>query len=366
MSDGFVARSAAALGRPAALASLTATGLGATALVVALLGGLAAPALATLTSSWLFAAGCAAGGLAFAAAIRLASGRWAAAVLPVADASAGFFLPALAMLGIIVLAAHAFIPWVAVEEVRLATGLVVRQLAVTAVLFAAGARFLRRVRRAEDGPRIGRAAATYLLAYVLVLSLWAYDFVIQLDEGPSITVLPAFYFLGAFLSGVAWVGLVVALRGADDPDTRHDIGKLLFGLLILWTYLLWSIFLPTWYGNVPEESLALLARWRAPWKPVSLAVIALVSAGPFWLLFAEPLKRRRATLAAGAGAVLLGMFAERILLVVPSLRLAGGPGTLAACALVALGVAGVFILTIGARLGEGAFGREGDARHTSA
>src|SRR5512140_3074799 len=135
MSDGFVARSAAALGRPAALASLAAAILGATALVVALLGGLAAPALATLTSSWLFAAGCAAGGLAFAAAIRLAGGRWATAVLPVADASAGFFLPALAMLGLIVLAAHTFVPWVAEKEGRLAMGLVVRQLGVTAVLF---------------------------------------------------------------------------------------------------------------------------------------------------------------------------------------------------------------------------------------
>ena len=87
------------------------------------------------------------------------------------------------------------------------------------------------------------------------------------------------------------------------------------------------MFLPTWYGNVPEESAALLARWRSPWKALSISVLVLVSAGPFWLLFAEPLKRRRATLAAGATALMLGLLGERLLLVVPSLAL---PGSVAA------------------------------------
>jgi hypothetical protein len=351
MISDLVDRSAVALGRPLAIAAIGAAGLGAAALFLALASGLAAPALATLTASWLFCAGCAAGGLAFAAAIRVTGGRWAAAVLPAADASAGFFTPALALLAVIVLAARGFVPWVAEEEHRFAAGLIFRQLAASALLFAAGVRFLRRVRRKEDAHSVGRAGVAYLLLYALVLSLWAFDLVIRLDEGPSITVLPAFYFLGAFLSGVAWVGLLTALRGADNPDTRHDVGKLLFGLLVLWTYLLWSIFLPTWYGNVPEESLALLARWRAPWKAISVAVVGLVSGGPFWLLFAEPLKRRRATLAVGAGSVLLGLLAERFLLVLPSLSLPGGAAVLAVGGLVTAGVLGVFVLAVGARLG---------------
>ncbi|GEJ58945.1 hypothetical protein [Anaeromyxobacter diazotrophicus] len=361
MSPELLDRAAAGLGRPAALAAAAAAGLGAAALVAGAAAGLAAPALAALAASWLFFAGCAAGGLALAAAVRVAGGRWASAVLPIADASAGFFLPALLLLAVLVLAARGFVPWVAEGEHLVATGLVLRQLAATALLFGAGARFVGRVRRGEAGLRVGRAGVLYLLLFALVLSLWAYDFAIALDEGPAITVLPAFYFMGAFLSGVAWVGLVTAVRGADEPDTRHDVGKLLFGLLILWTYLLWSIFLPTWYGNVPEESVALLARWRAPWKAVSIAVLALVSAGPFWLLFAEPLKRRRATLAAGAGAVLLGLAAERVLLVLPSLRLPGGPAAVAVGALVMAGVLGSFLLAVGARLGASGLGAHRDA-----
>jgi hypothetical protein len=351
MTLPFVDRSASALGRPVANAAAAAAALGVVALAAAAIAGVAAQAFAMLTASWLFCAGCAAGGLAFAAAIRVTGGRWASAVLPAADASAGFFAPALALLAVIALGAHAFVPWAHEHEGSLELGLVLRQLASTGVLFWAGARFLGRVRRREEQPRVVRAGAAYLALYALVLSLWAYDFVVQLDEGPSIAIMPAFYFMGAFLSGVAWVGLVTALRGADDPDARHDIGKLLFGLLVLWTYLLWSIFLPTWYANVPEESEALLARWHGPWKPISLAVLVLVSAGPFWLLFAEPLKRRRGTLAAGAGAVLAGLVAERFLLVLPSLRLAPSVAAGALGALVAAGVLGAFVLAVGARLG---------------
>jgi hypothetical protein len=351
MISGLVKWSASGIGRPTAVAATACAALGVAALVMAVASGLAAPALATLTASWLFFSGCAAGGLAFAAAIRLTGGRWAAAVLPLADASAGFFAPALALLLVIVAAADAFAPWIA-EGGRADAGLVIRQVLASALLFAAGVHFLRRVQRGAERPRVATAAAGYLLLYAVVLSLWAFDLVVRLDEGPSITLLPAFYFLGAFLSGVAWVGLLTALRGAGTEDTRHDLGKLLFGLLIVWSYLLWAIFLPIWYGNQPEESATLLLRWRAPWKPVSVAVLVLVSAGPFWLLFAEPLKRRRATLAVGAGAVLLGLLAEAFLLVLPSLALRGGIPALALGSLIAAGVMGLFLLTVGARLGH--------------
>ena len=139
------------------------------------------------------------------------------------------------------------------------------------------------------------------------------------------------------------------------PDLRHDIGKLLFGFIVVWSYLLWALFLPTWYGNVPEEVAVLLRRWTGPWKPVTGAVLVAVFAWPFWLLFSERLKRRRATLAVGAATILLGLWAERFLLVVPSLHLPGGALAIALGGAVALGVAGAFLLATGARLG-------GDAR----
>ena len=95
----------------------------------------------------------------------------------------------------------------------------------------------------------------------------------------------------------------------------------------------------------------LLRRWSGGWKPVTAVVLVAVFVWPFWLLFSEKLKRRRATLAVGAGTILAGLFGERVLLVVPSLHLRGGPASLLVGAGVALGVAGAFALSVGASQG---------------
>ena len=93
----------------------------------------------------------------------------------------------------------------------------------------------------------------------------------------------------------AWVALLAAVRGVSGPDLRHDLGKLLFAFIVVWTYLLWALFLPTWYGNIPEESAFLLRRWHGAYRPLSVLVIVAVF---FWgtafngilgMLFAIPL-----------------------------------------------------------------------------
>jgi hypothetical protein len=338
-------RVAAGLGPTAARLAAAAAGVGVLALAVAVAAGRAAPAIAALLASWLFFAGLAAGSVALAAAVRIAQGRWAEAVLPLAEAGSSFFLPALALLVVLLAGHRALLP-----DAPLAAP-AIRLLVAAAVVFALGARFVAASRAASPDPEaVQRAALVYVLAYVVGLSVWAHDLVLGLSAGPPFTVIPAYYFLGAFLSGLAWVALVAALRDVSGPDLRHDLGKLLFAFIVVWSYLLWALFLPTWYGNIPEEAAVLLRRWSGPWRPVTAAVLIAVFAWPFWLLFSETLKRRRATLAVGAATILLGLWGERFLLVVPSLHLRGGAGALLLGAGVALGVAGAFLLALGAGL----------------
>ena len=344
---------AAGLGRPLALLAAAGTAAGAAALAAGLLLGRAGAAFAALDAAFLYFAGLAAGSVALAAAVRIAHGGWARPILPIALAGEGFFGPALALLALLALGAHAFIPWAAGEGTGRLAALWVRLLLPSAALFALGWRFVARARRpdADDG-RVRAAAVVYAAAYAVALSFWAYDLVMGLAGGPPATVIPAYYFMGAFLSGFAWVALVAALRDVSGPDLRHDVGKLLFGFIVVWTYLLWSLYLPTWYGNIPDEAAPLLLRWRGAYRPVTEAVLVAVFLWPFWLLFSERMKRRRATLAAGAAAVLLGLGAERFLLVLPSLQLPGGTLSFLIGGGVTVGVAGLFLLTVGARMGE--------------
>jgi hypothetical protein len=328
-------------------AAIAAAAVGAAALVLGAATGHATAAFAALDASWLFFAGAAAGAVAVGAAVRLGHARWAGPILPVTDAAARFFPVAFALLVLLLLGARTFIPWTREASAPGLVGLGVRQLLAAGVVFALGARLTALARApGADAHRVRAASLAYVLAYAVGLSLWAFDLVLELTDAPPYTVVPPYYFFGAFVSGVAWVALVTAVRGLSGPDLRHDLGKLLFAFIIVWSYLLWSMFLPTWYGNVPEESVALLARWTGPFRPISAAVLVAVFAWPFWLLFSEKMKRRRGTLAAGAGAVFLGLWAERFLLVVPSIPGPGGAAALLVGAGVTIGVAGLFLLRV--------------------
>ena len=344
-------RCSAAFGPTVARLATVGVVLGAAAFAVALVAGSSETALGALDASFLFFAGLSAGSVALGAAVRVAHGRWAGPVLPVADASVGFFGPALALLAVLLLARSGFMPTATAAGPGHVAAVVLRQMALTLVLFGAGRRFVARARTpgAEEGQ--GRSAAVvYLLCYAVVLSFWASDLVMGLSVSPPATVIPAYYFLGAFLSGLAWVALIAAVRGISGPDLRHDLGKLLFAFIVVWTYLLWALFLPTWYANVPEESEQLLRRWHGGYRPMTVFVLVAVFAWPFWLLFSERFKRRRATLAVGAAAILLGLLVERFLLVLPTLQVVAGAGSLVVCAGVAVGVAGLFLLSVGSRL----------------
>jgi hypothetical protein len=319
---------------------------GAVALAVGIASGRAPEALAALDFSWLFFAGLSAGSIALALVVRMVEGRWADPVLPIADAPAGFFTPAFVVLLVMVVGARTLAPlaWPGLTAVE---ALALRQLLPTAVLFALGRRVMRLTREA---PRDSRAAlvgsVAYLLSYVIALSLWAFDWIMSLSRSPPATVVPAYYFVGAFLSGLAWVVLSSTVRHGSNPSTRHDMGKLLFGFIVVWMYLLWSLFLATWYGNVPAEAEPLLRRWGGVYRPLTVAVILAVFVGPFALLLSEKLKRRRLTLGLAAVCVLLGLWAERLLLVLPSLELAGGPASLAIGSCVAMGMAGLFLRSV--------------------
>jgi len=134
--------------------------------------------------------------------------------------------------------------------------------------------------------------------------------------------------------------------GVSDPDLRHDAGKLLFAFVATWGYLLWALFLATWYANLPEEVALLLRRWQGAWKGPTAGVLAAAFAAPFALLFFEPLKRSRLTLGLAAALVLAGLWLERFLLVVPSLDLPAGPRSALLAGGIAVGVGAIFLRAV--------------------
>jgi hypothetical protein len=346
-------RAAQGLGQPMARAAAVAASVGAVALLAGLALGRAGTAFATLQASWLFFAGLATGSVAVAAAVRVAHGEWADELLPIALAGVGFFGPAFAILAILSLGQGVLAPsGPEAGTARLAT-FAARQLVTGLLAFGLGARFVRTARSPQVDPvRVRSAGVAYLLAYAIGGSLWAFAFVVEPASHSIPTVLLPASVLGAFLSGLAWIALVAAIRDVSGADGRHDLGKLLFGFVLLWSYLLWSLYLPTWYGNVPSESTFLLARWTGAYKPVALGVIATVFVGPFAILFLERFKRNRSALATAAAMILIGLWAEKVLLVLPSVRTHPDRWDLLLAATVTAGVGGLYLLSVGAGLAD--------------
>jgi Ni/Fe-hydrogenase subunit HybB-like protein len=311
------------------------------AFATGLLGGDSPRAFGALIASWLFFAGAAAGALAFRAFFEIVDARWARPLATLGANQIGFTPVALLVLVIILIGAG-LAPWLPPDG---AGGsrilfLTVRQLGLSAVLFGFAYLKLRPGRGNGDGSRVAGGVA-YCLLFAVVLSFWAFDFVLGPDPSFQSTLIGPYVFMSAFVAGTGVVTLLALLQGKLSDTERKDVGAFMLALSIFWAYLFWSQYLTIWYGNLPDEVTFALRRSVG----VVLAVVAFVFAVPFVILL-HPKGRGSARILGGLIAVqLLGLWLNCHMLIVPSLAATGGPAVGLRDVLIALGMLGAFALS---------------------
>jgi hypothetical protein len=185
---------------------------------------------------------------------------------------------------------------------------------------------------------IRRIAPALALTYAAVMSLIAFDLIMSLAPQWKSTLFGAFFFVGAFWSGIVAMSLTaVVLRGrlgAGNLFTRdtimHDLGKFTFAFSVFWAYTLFAQYIVIWYGDIPAETFFLVVRGAliggpagytlyTPWMIPTWAVPLLVWVIPFTVLMGVKPKKTPAILGAVASLGLIGMWLERYVLVVPSI-----------------------------------------------
>ncbi len=331
--------------------------------------------------NWLFWSGLAVTGVVLVAIWRATNSQWGARLLGVALATFGFAPVALlTFLPLAAAGAHIF-PWVEHPVPHRAgwlepgfvlarTGLAFAGLLVLCGVYVyfvlrpavgeAGAGHSRLrvwLVRGFAGRTTEHARAEYILrrltpvllvVYALVFSLVAFDLVMPLDPHFYSTLFGGYFFVTALYAGIAllsvllawWLACAPALRDGFTTEVRHPLGKLTFGFAMLYGLVFWSQYLVFWYGNLPEEvPYVILRQNTVPWKPLSYAVLLLVLLVPFAVLISAEVKKKPRAMAFLGSLILLGLWLERYLLVVPSLwgggthRLeAGGAGNPASAA----------------------------------
>jgi len=175
---------------------------------------------------------------------------------------------------------------------------------------------------------IRRLAPTLAIAYAAIYTMLAFDLVMSLAPRWHSTLFGAYFFAGAYWSGLVAMGAVVIFCGqplrhamAGDRGTiLHDLGKLVFAFSVFWVYLFWSQYLPIWYGDIPRETFFVVPRvQRLPWGILGWSAFALIWVIPFTLLMGRKPKRTPAILGPVCVLGLIGMWLERYVLVTPSL-----------------------------------------------
>lgn len=346
------------------------TALGAAAFVWGIAGGSSQRAWQIYLVNYLFWLGVAVAGVVLAALWCVTHSVWGKAFQGVAVAGVGFFPVSIILFVPLILAGGSLFPWVEGERGhrerwmepvfvfgRDSLGLLV--LLVLAALFAyyrirpvvganwglgqqaegeAGAlngwrRLLVRGWQGVEAEQVGserklcRLAPVLFIVYALVFSLLALDLVNALDPHWYSTLFGGYFFFGSLYASLAWLAVLSVFvfragpeRGLLAPEFLHPLGKLLFGFCMFHGMLFFSQYLPIWYGNLPEEIEFVVVRSQEGFWPVVSSAFVLASLLlPFSILLSRAVKEHPHSLAGVAGLVLVGMWLDRFVLVVPSL-----------------------------------------------
>jgi hypothetical protein len=147
--------------------------------------------------------------------------------------------------------------------------------------------------------RMQRLSAPGIIIYALSMTLAAVDWIMSLEPHWFSTIFSAVHILGQILLTWAFMILVAASLSHRKPldflltnERLRDLGTLMLGFVMLWTYTSFSQLLIIWAGNLPEEITWYMSRLRGGWLDLGYSLIALHFVVPFLLLISARIKSR--------------------------------------------------------------------------
>jgi molybdopterin-containing oxidoreductase family membrane subunit len=139
------------------------------------------------------------------------------------------------------------------------------------------------------------------------------------------TMFGPYFVAGAIFSGIA--GLIIAMAALRrflhleeylHPLHFQNLGKLLLMMSLLWGYFVFAERLTVWYGNGSAEVAVLRVTQKGSFAPLYWTMVVVNFVIPVSILSIKKLRTITGCVIASSG-VLVGMWLERFLIVVPSL-----------------------------------------------
>ena len=148
--------------------------------------------------------------------------------------------------------------------------------------------------------RLEALSAPGLLIFFLLMTFCGIDYMMVLEPKWTSTIYGFLVIIGWGLTTMAVMIAVLVKLTADEPMHHaitkkhfHDLGKLLFALVMLWAYLNFSQILITYSANLPTEVMWYIKRWNGGFGWVSVLLLIGHFMLPFFLLISQPAKKTK-------------------------------------------------------------------------
>ncbi|MHC4339245.1 MAG: hypothetical protein ACYSX0_03385 [Planctomycetota bacterium] len=173
--------------------------------------------------------------------------------------------------------------------------------------------------------KLRRLSAPGLIAYGVVLTFAAFDWLMTLDYHWFSTIFGVYVFAHGTVAALAVLSILAVafrrgpLRERVGLDTVHDLGRLTFAFAIFWAYIAFSQWMLIYYANIPEETLWLIERWEGAWKVFVVLYTVGLFVVPFVVLMPAAAKRNGAILTSVCIGILVAHYLGLYWIVMPTL-----------------------------------------------
>jgi Ni/Fe-hydrogenase subunit HybB-like protein len=161
---------------------------------------------------------------------------------------------------------------------------------------------------------------------VSVHTIISYIFAMTLQSGWHSTIFGPYFVVGAIFSGIAALFVAMILfRSAFHLEAYlklihfQQLAKLLLAMSVLWAYFTFCEYLTGFYGGEPEELKSILYKVTGQYAPLFWLMVACNFFVPLVLISVRRFRTIPGILIASIG-VLVGMWLERLIIVVPTLE----------------------------------------------
>ncbi len=167
-----------------------------------------------------------------------------------------------------------------------------------------------------------RRGALFLVFFAVFSSTIAWDWLMSIDTHWYSTMYGWYIFSGMWVTCMIFATiLVVWLKdngylSAVNTSHLHDLGKWMFAVSMLWSYLWFCQYMLIWYSNIPEEVTYFQTRYEH-YMYGMWAIFAVNFAVPFYVMISRDAKRNTKYLTRVGAILFLSHFFDLYMAVIP-------------------------------------------------